>query len=786
MKEFLIINILILLFKITFAQKSTIYGTIKTNEGEELIGASIYVKELKTGTTSNNYGVYSLSIPQGKYELNFLFLGYKSLKINIELKQNTVLNVELENQTTEINEITIKDDKKDININNAVLGLQNLNIATIKTLPVITGEPDLLKSIQLLPGIQTANEGTTNLSIRGGSYDQNLILLDEAPVYNASHTLSLISIFNSDAIKNVEIYKGLYPPQYGGKASSVVDIRMKEGNNKNISVSGGIGLIASRLTIESPIQKEKSAFIISGRYSYAGFIVNNMGDLGKTLNFSSLKNFNDQNEINFYDINAKLNFQINDKNRLFFSIYSGNDHFYYFDINNNSSMDWGNITNTLRWNHFYGNKLFSNLSIIYSKYDYSYILKDDARRFKWSAGRQLYSFKYDFDYFYNPKHSFKFGVNVDYNSYRPGKIEPRDSLSITKEFTLNNKQAVNLSTYISDEFKMMDNFTIIYGLRQTIFFNIGPDIVYTYSKDMSTAIDSTNYKQGKIIQFYNGLEPYLTFRYLISNQSSLKAGYSRKFQFEQLISNSTIGLPTDVWLPADKYIQPIKSDNFSIGYFRNFLNNTYEFSVETYYRKINQIIDYKDNAELFLNAQIETQILSGKVDAYGLETFISKKTGWVNGFISYTLSNATQKIDGINNDNAYSPSYNKRHNLSANMNVELGSKYNLSCVFKYISGGFVTIPEGIFNHYGASFVYYSDRNAYELPPYHSLDLSIKRTNTSKKGYYSEWIFTINNVYNRKNIFSLYFKQDDVDLNTIKAYKIYLFGIFPSITYNFKF
>lgn len=786
MKKTIILFIYILIANYTFGQNYTVYGTIRNTEGELLPGASIYINELKTGVVSNNYGFYSITLLQGKYEILYSFVGCNMTKKEILLSENMELNIEIESNISEIGEVQVNDSKENNNANNTSISRQTIDIEQIKKLPALAGEPDIIKSLQLMPGIQTSNEGTTNLSIRGGSSDQNLVLLDEAPVYNVSHALSFFSVFNPEALKNVTVYKGLYPPEYGGRVSSVIDIKMREGNKKKFTVSGGSGIIASRLTIEGPLKKDKSSFIISGRYSYAGFVANKLGTFGQKAGMKSLRDFDDKNKISFYDINAKVNFTINNKNHLYISTYTGADRFYFFNINDNSSMDWGNTTGTFRWNKIYNSKLFSNLSLIYSSYGYSYILIDDARRFEWSAGMQLSGLKYDFDYYRNQNHKFKFGINTTYNTYQPGSIEPRDTISITKAFYLPDKQALNLSAYISDEYKVNNKITTTVGLRYSGFLNVGSGTVYSYSNDMAIILDSSVYKKGEIICKYGGAEPYFALKYLLNHKSSLNAGYGHKLQYQHLISNSTVGLPTDVWLPADSYIKPQISDNFSIGYFRNSADNIYEFSTEIYFRKLKQIIDYKDNADLFLNSRIETQILSGKAHAYGLEIFLNKKSGIFTGFISYTLSKTQQIIKGVNNGLAYSPRFDKRNNLSLNLNTSFSKKWSFSTVFRYISGGFITIPEGTFMHYGVSFNYYSNRNAYKLPPFHSLDVSLRRQTTTSKGRISEWIFAVNNVYNRKNLFSLFIKQDDFDLSISKAYKMYIFEIFPSVTYNFKF
>lgn len=772
-----------------FAQKYTVYGTIRDKEtGETLIGATIAIKEKNIGCISNNYGFYSISLPAGKHVLIYSFLGYKPINKEIVLNKNINIDIELITDVTNISEVVINSHRKNSNISSVKMSMHEISLKQIKSIPTVTGESDILKSLQLLPGVNTSNEGTTNLSIRGGSFDQNLILLDGAPVFNPSHALSFFSVFNTDAIKNVKIYTGAFPAKYGGRLSSVVDIRMKEGNNKKFSLSGGVGIIASRLTVEGPLINNKVSYIISGRYSYAGETVNLIGGLTDEINMPIIRDFYDKNEINFYDINAKINYKLSEKDHLYLSTYKGKDHFFYFDIDNNSSMDWGNTTTTARWNHIYNSKIFSNTTFIFSNYDYSYILKDDARHFKWSSNIMQSGLKTDYDYYANSKHNIKFGMSLNYKKFSPGQIEPRDTMSITKEFSLENKKSIDASLYFEDEYKFSDKLSVDLGLRYTDFINIGSGTVYSYSENMNNVTDTTIYGNGEIIKFYHGFEPRLSARYIINNKSSVKASYSKCKQYFHLIGNSSVGLPSDVWLPADKYIKPQRSNQYTIGYFRNYYQNMFESSIEIYYKKMQNMIDYKDNADLFLNPQIETQVLTGIGNAYGIECLIKKNTGKLTGLISYTLSKNIKQIDGINNNKPYSTRYDKRHNLSATFSYNLNEQWSFSTAFRYISGGYITIPIGSFYYYGSSFCYYSKRNQYKLPAYHRLDASISYKNKKNKTrkWKSEWVFSVYNVYARKNLFSLYVKQDQGDLETIQAYKMYLFSTVPTITYNFKF
>lgn len=769
------------------AQKVTLFGYIKDKAtGESLIGATVSVDGKTMGTASNNYGFYSITLVQGKHTIRYSYIGYQLLVKELELTKETGLNIELQPTDTKVEEVKISTTKNN-RISNTEMNSQSMGIKAIKSMPATMGEPDLVKSLQLLPGVQASNEGTSNLSVRGGSFDQNLFLLDDAPVYNPSHALGFFSVFNSDAINSVKVYKAAFPAQYGGRLSSIVDIHMKEGNNKQFSASGGVGLIASRLTLEGPLAKGKASFIVSGRYSYAGTTVNLLGSLGQQLRIGSLRDFNNHNEINFYDLNTKVNYELDSNNRFYLSAYTGSDHFYYYTINDNSSMDWGNLTGTARWNHVFNSRLFANTTLVYSRYNYSYILKDDARHFKWSSDMQEADLKSDFDFFPNPENHVKFGWSLENHYYSPGKVEPRDATSITKPFSLDKQKAVISSAYLSNEQKISDKIAFDYGIRYSTFFLLGKTTVYSYSPDMEV-IDSVKYGNNQLVKFYHSLEPRFSAKYQLNPASSLKFSYARTVQFQHLIGNSSVGLPSDVWVPASSPIKPQWADQLALGYYRSLGGDRYEFSTEAYFRKMHRVIDYRDNVDLFLNPQVETQVLSGKGQSYGIEFYLAKKTGRLNGWISYTLSKTIKQIAGINDDQSYPVNYDKRHNLSVVLNYKLSDTWSASSVFKFTSGGWATIPEGTFNYYGAAFNYYSSRNGYKLPPYHRLDFSLNyqpRKNENRK-WKTEWNFGIYNVYDQKNIFSLFVKQEGYNLYSNKAYKMYLYGITPFITYNFKF
>jgi hypothetical protein len=771
-----------------FAQKITLFGTVKDAlTGESLIGATVSIKESNQAVAANNYGFYSIAPRSGKCTLVCTYLGYTPFTRSIDNQNSQQINIELSPQVKSLAEVTIQGSKSILN--STTVSKNVISIKQIKSIPSMTGEPDVLKSLQLLPGVQTAGEGSTNISVRGGSFDQNLIILDEAPVYNPSHSLGFFSTFNTDALNNVTFYKGAFPAQYGGRLSSIVDITMREGNYKKMAVNAGIGLLASRVTLEGPLVKDKASFIVSGRYSYAGQVVNLGGKFGQeVLHLYSLNNFNDQNKINFYDLNAKINYRINDKNHLYLSTYTGGDRFYSFALNNTNSLEWGNTTSTLRWNHIFNSSLFSNFTSYYSNYNYSYYIKDELRNFDWKSNIQEAGLKADFSAYLNSSNHVKFGWAAVYHFFSPGKIMPRTEQSSVKPFALSNKNAVEVSAYISNEHKITDHLSLDYGIRYAGFINIGPDTVFQYNEEKTQVTGFKAYNRNDVVQFYQSLEPRLSARYLLGQRNSVKLAYGRTTQFLHLLTNSSLGLPTDVWMPPDKDIKPQSSEQFVLGYYHSSINNRYEFTTEVYYKTLRNIIDFKDNANLFINKHIDTQILSGDGYAYGNEYMLEKKTGKLTGWIAYTLSKTQYRIEGVNNNNYFSPKWDIRHNLSVTGSYQFNERWSVASTFKYTSGGFVTIPVGSFVFNQASFSIYSQRNGYQIEPYHRLDVAFthqSRKNKTRK-WKSEWVYGIYNIYARENIYTLFARQDGYISISTMFYKMYLFGIVPSVTYNIKF
>lgn len=758
--------------------KATLNGKIKSIEdGEYLPGATIYIPELKTGVITNAYGFYSITLPAGVYTVNVSFVGFQTLVQTVDLSANQTLDMELEEDVQHLSEVVVNGEQENENIINTETSSHTMQLEKIKSMPALGGEADVLKGIQFLPGIQSANQGTTGFSVRGGSYDQNLILLDEATVFNPSHSVGLFSIFNPDVIKDIKVYKGGIPARYGGRLSSVVDIKMREGNDKKLSVTGSAGVVSSRLTVETPIG-DKASVLVSGRYGY-------IGETAKSLaRLAGVEDFDQNSEISFYDLNAKMNFKLSDKDRLYISTYIGDDHFKNDVVFADNTLDWSNKTATVRWNRSFGSKLFGNLTLVRSEFDYAYKENRDIRNYQWDANFKQSGAKLDFDYFLSPKHELHFGLDVKDHDFSPGRISPLNDESIIEQAELDSKNAIESSIYFSHDFRISPKLSVYYGLRATSFLNIGSGTKYFYADNQETVINTEEFSSGEIMNSEVGLEPRASLNYLLNNNNSIKLSYNRTFQFLHLVSNSSVGLPTDVWLPVDNNVKPRRADQIAIGYFQNFKDNTLKFSTEAYYKSMDNVIDYRDNAELFLNNNIETQIRTGKGEAYGLEFMLEKPKGRLTGWTSYTLSSITHKIDGINRNRTYSPRYDRRHNLSMVLNYELTKKWHFAANYSYISGGGITVPLGFYNTVGRPYNYYSDRNAYRLPAFHQLDFSAIRKFGINRKWKHEVALGVTNAYNRRNVFSLF--VDHQENARSKVSKLFLFGAMPTLTYNFKF
>lgn len=752
-------------------QTYSVSGTVKDKKnGELLIGVSVKVSEDPTiNVIANEYGFYSLSLPEGNYTLIISYPGYQDFEQKINVDQNIKLDLPLlpaEATAKAIDEVVITGIKKDKNLTSAQMGAETLNIKNIEKLPVLFGEKDVMKTIQLLPGIKSNGEGSSGFSVRGGATDQNLILLDEAPVYNASHLLGFFSTFNSDALKDASIIKGNSPAQYGGRLSSVLDVKMKDGNNKDYNINGGIGLISSRLSVEGPIQKEKSSFIVSGRRTYA--------DLFLKAN----KDYKD-NKLYFYDLNLKANYQINENNRIYMSGYFGRD---VLGLGDTFNTDWGNTTATLRWNSIISSKLFSNTSFIYSNYDYKISLKNDDTVFDLNSKIRDWNLKQDFTWFAGNKHSVRFGLQSIYHTLSPSSA----SGTTVSSFARNPRYSWENAVYINDDYKATEKLTINYGARLSMFSVLGGDTFNTYDNGVLT--DTQFLEKGKFGKTYVNIEPRISANYRINEVSSVKGGYSRNTQNLHLLSNSNSGNPTDQWIGSSYTVKPEIADQVSVGYSRNFNNNNYELNAEVYYKDMKNQIDFKNGAQIGFDtgADVESELLFGKGRAYGLELIAKKKSGKLTGWISYTLSKTERKINGINNNEWYNARMDKTHDLSIVATYQLNPKWSFSGLFVYSTGNAVTFPTGKYELNGQTVFQYSNRNADRMPAYHRMDLSATYEPSSNKRFRGSWTFGIYNLYGRENAYTINFEDNPDRPGTTRAMQTSLFRWVPNITYNFKF
>ena len=783
--------VLLLLFLVgTFGfsqEKITISGTISDKKNNEtLIGVSVAVKELKAFTATNEYGFYSLTLPKGDYEITISYVGYESTTEKISLSKK----IRKDFQITEVGQVlkeVVFTEKNKTNTRKPEMSVNKLSIATIKQMPVVLGEVDIIKSILLLPGVTNAGEGQSGFNVRGGGADQNLILLDEATIFNSSHLFGFFSVFNPDAIKDLKLYKGGIPARFGGRASSVLDIYQKDGNSNSFHMNGGIGLISSRLLAEGPIVKDKGSFLIGGRASYAHLF---------------LKLSNNKNSAYFYDLNTKLNYKFNKNNSLYLSGYFGRD---VFSINQSFVNTYGNSILNLRWNHLYSDKLFSNLSMIYS--DYYYGLNLDLIGFNWDSGIQNYNIKYDFKYYLNDKIKLNFGANAIYYDFNPGTISPSSSTSSINFKQIEKKYAFEPAIYLDAEQKINDKINIEYGVRYSMFSRLGSFTKNIYANNQAVTFDSDLkiyekatpigtefYGKNKSMANYDNLEPRFSVAYEFSENKSVKASYNRMVQYLQLVSNTASPTPLDIWTPSDSYIKPQIADQVAIGYFTNFKNDAYSLEVESYYKKIQNRMDYIDGADLIANEAIEQVILNGEMRSYGLEIMLRKNTGKFNGWIAYTLSRSEQRTPGrtaeetgINNGNWYRSGYDKTHNLAITSSYKWNTKWTFGANFILQSGQPVTYPNGQYTYQGVTVPSYGLRNENNLPLYHHLDISATLTpkrNESRK-WKREWVFSIYNLYARKNAASISFRQNQ-DSGQNEAIKLSIFGIVPAVSYNFKF
>ncbi|WP_294732368.1 TonB-dependent receptor [uncultured Flavobacterium sp.] len=778
-----------LIFSVAFSQeKFTLSGTVSdSGSNETLIGASIYIVEANKAISTNEYGFYSISLPSGTYTVEISYVSFGTIQETVELNQNVRKNYQMAMGSQELDEVVISENHKRANIRKPQMSVNKLTVQEMKKMPVVFGEVDVLKSLMQLPGVTNAGEGASGFNVRGGAADQNLILLDEATIYNSSHLFGFFSVFNSDAIKDLKLYKGGIPARFGGRVSSVLDIYQKEGNSKEFHMNGGIGLISSRILAEGPIDKGRTSFLVAGRASYAHLF---------------LQLTNNKNSAYFYDLNTKISHKLNDNNNLYLSGYFGRD---LFNINDSFVNTYGNTVVNLRWNHLFSDKLFSNMSMIYS--DYYYGLELDIIGLKWDSGIQNYNLKYDLKHYISDKFKLNYGVNAVYYDFNPGKVTPYGDNSAVNPEQLDKKYAFEPALYIDAEQELSEKIRISYGLRYSMFYRLGSQTMNLYANNQPVNYDSDlkiyekadpigteHYSSGKTIADFSNLEPRAGISYQLNDNQSIKASYNRMAQYLHLISNTGSPTPLDVWAPSGKYIKPQILDQVALGYFKNFKDDAYSLEVETFYKKTKNRVDYIDGADLIANNEIEQVLLNGKARSYGLEVLLRKNEGKLTGWISYTLSRSEQKTEGrapgevgINNNQWYKTGYDKTHNLSVTGSYELNDKWTFGGIFALQSGQPVTYPNGQYSYGDLTLPSYGQRNEDRLPAYHHLDISATYTPKpeKKKGWQGEWVFSIYNLYNRQNAASISFRQNE-DTGRNEAVRLSIFGVIPSVAYNFKF
>jgi hypothetical protein len=780
-KTFIFLLLFFVLFS-AFGQKHTISGYIKdVDTGEELIGAVIYLKESDKGISSNIYGFYSLTADKGDYTAVVSYMGYATKEQRVSLDNDKSLIFNLQKVDNEIEEVRISGERLDKNVTSANMSVIKMPMDKIKKIPSLMGEVDIIKSIQLLPGVQSSGEGSSGFHVRGGGVDQNLVLLDDATVYNSSHLFGFFSVFNQDAVKDVKIFKGGIPAMYGGRLSSLLDIRMKEGNMKQFQASGGIGLISSRLTMEGPIIKDKASFLLSGRRTYF--------DLFFPIfekNNPALKDA----KVFFYDLNGKINYKINDNNRIFLSAYWGDD---VMRFSEDFQTTYGNKTFTARYNHLFSPKLFSNITLIYSNFDYGLGIPEGAQAFNWISHVIDLSIKNDYTWYINSDNILVFGAGITQHEFQPGDITALDE-SFFNDFEMPGNFALDYQAFVDYRLNISEIISIRGGLRLSAFSNYGKSTFYEYDKsDPQEYIvtDTLEYDNG-IINTYSGLEPRINIRVKINDKNSVKANYNRTMQYMHLATNTNAPTPYDFWFPSSMNIKPQKADQVVIGYFRNFMDNAFETSVEVYYKKMYNVIDFKDHAQIYLNRFLEGEVRAGNAYAYGAEFLIRKQRGKLQGWIGYTYSKSRRKIPEINEGREYFAPYDHPHDISVVLSYDFTKQLNISANWVYSTGAPRTFPTGRHEYNGMIVPVYSDRNTVRLPDYHRADISLtynfKDLNRKgvKKRFQSSLNFSVYNLYNRHNVYSVSFPAEEDNPNELYAQKTYLFPVFPTVTYNFKF
>ena len=755
-----------------FGQKFTVSGSIKdASNGEDLFGAVVKVKELSNvGTVTNGYGFYSLTLESGDYTLVFRSTGFETIEKKVSLTEDITMNIELSipKDVQEIEEVKVSAVKENDNITSSGMNVTKFDPKDIETIPVLFGEQDIMKTLQLTPSVKTAGEGNAGFFVRGGGADQNLILLDEAPVYNASHLLGFFSVFNSDAIKDVSLYKSGIPAEYGGRASSVMDVKMRDGNKKKFDMSGGLGLISSRLTLEAPIVKDKGSFIISGRRSYADI-------------FLKLSSDEDQQNTSlfFYDLNAKANYRISEKDRIFLSGYFGRDRFGFADI---FGFSWGNATGTARWNRVISKKMFSNTTVVFSNFDYEFNIGSGDDGFGVRSSIQDWNLKQDFSYFLNSNNTLKFGVNGIYHTFKPGALT--GSSESFNEVILDSRYGLEFGAYIQNEMKIGSRFNMMYGLRYSGFNLMGEGKSYEFDAD-GDLVNEIDHDAWEGIQYHGGLEPRVSMSYVLTENNSIKLGYNRNLQYLHQLSNSTTSSPTDVWVPSSNNVKPQIADQIALGYYHNLKNNMYNISTELYYKNLQNQIDYKTGASTVLNDLVEGELVYGSGRAYGVEFLVEKKKGKFTGWVSYTLSRSLRTFDQINDGKEFSARQDRIHDVSIVLMYRLNKALAFSGTWVYYTGDAVTFPSGKYEVNGTTIPYYTERNGYRMPDYHRADIGVTWYMKEKKRFTHNLNFSIYNVYNRENAYTITFQDDPDDPTRTQAVQTTLFKIIPSIAWNFN-
>ena len=787
MKKLIFFSLLLSCISMWAQETLVINGVVKDAQNNEtLAGVNILFPELQTGTVTNDYGFYSIKVPAGTHRMEVSYLGYQSVSQRIDVQNDMKLNFQLSTAAQDLEEVVITDDSERLNIRKPEMSVNKLEIATIQKQPVVFGEVDIVKSLLLLPGVSNAGEGSSGFNVRGGAADQNLILLDEATIYNSSHLFGLFSVFNPDAIKNLKLYKGGIPANYGGRVSSVLDIYQKDGNSREFEANGGIGLISSRLLAQGPIEKEKSSFLIGGRSSYAHLF---------------LKLTDNENSAYFYDLNTKLTFRLDQKNTILFSGYFGRD---VFNLSDSFKNIYGNSVFNLRWNRVLKDNIFSNLSLIYS--DYYYGLTLDFVGFNWNSGIKNFNFKYDLDHYLNRNLSLDYGIHSTWYEFNPGEIEPNSASSGIIPRELIKKYALESAVYLSVEHTISEKLSAEYGIRYSNFLRMGQEGLNLYDESPVTynerfgiyqeadPVGVKTSEKSEVERSFGNFEPRLALAYTFAENQSVKLSYNRMTQYVHLITNTSSPTPLDVWTPSGKYIEPQSLDQVAAGYYRNFANDEYSLAIEGYFKTLRDRLDYIDGANLIANDAIEQVILPGEARAYGAELLLKKNKGKFTGWLAYTLSKSEQRTPGrtpiepgINNSEWYATAYDKTHDVSLTATYEVSQKWDFSANFIYQTGLPTTYPTGQYVFENMTIPVYANRNSNRLPDYHRLDISATYTpkKRSAKAYSSSWNFGLYNVYARKNAVSINFREND-DTSVNEAVKLSLFGIVPSVTYNFKF